>query len=84
LNRAQFIWLEYALVNRATRTKRCYLDNGNVPQEPALTEAEKADTEGFLKEMLQILPLVGLRAFEFAKPVSTPKASSAEADSQPQ
>ena len=37
--------------------------NGNVPQEPALTEAEKADTQGFLKEILKILPLVGLRVF---------------------
>ena len=43
--------------------------------EPALTEAEKADTHGFLKEILQILPLVGLRAFEFAKPVATPLAT---------
>ena len=76
LNRAHVIWLEYALVNRATQTKRCHIENGNVPQEPALTEAEKADTQGFLKEILQILPLVGLRAFEFAKPVATPKATT--------
>jgi hypothetical protein len=58
LNRAHVTWLEYALVQRATQTKRCYLDNGNAPQEPAMTEAEKADTQGFLKEMLQILPRV--------------------------
>lgn len=78
LNRAHVTWLEYALVDQATKTKRCHLDNGNAPQEPALTEAEKADTKGFLKEILQILPLVGLRAFEFAKPVATPKATTAE------
>ena len=72
LNRAHVTWLEYALVARATETKRCHLDNGNAPQEPALTEAEKADTRGFLKEMFQILPLVGLRAFEYPKTV-TPK-----------
>jgi len=72
LNRAHVTWLEYALVARATETKRCHLDNGNAPQEPALTEAEKADTQGFLKEMFQILPLVGLRAFEYPKAV-TPK-----------
>jgi hypothetical protein len=75
LNRAHVTWLEYALVQRATQAKRCHLDNGNAPQEPALTEAEKADTQGFLKEMLQILPLVGLRAFEFPKAVATPKAT---------
>lgn len=79
LNRAHVTWLEYALVNRATQTKRCHLDNGNAPQEPAMTEAEKADTQGFLKEILQILPLVGLRAFEFAKPVATPKATTGQA-----
>jgi hypothetical protein len=79
LNRAHITWLEYALVNRAAQARRCHLDNGNVPQQPALTEAEKADTEGFLKEILQILPLVGLRVFEFAKPVATPRATSSEA-----
>ena len=45
LNRAHVTWLEYALVNRAAQTKRCHLDNGNVPQEPFLTEAERADTK---------------------------------------
>ena len=72
LNRAHAMWLEYALVERAAQTKRCNLDNGNVPQEPAMTEAEKADTQGFLKEILRILPLVGLRVFEFTQPVATP------------
>lgn len=79
LNRAHITWLEYALVKRALDTKRCHLDNGNTPQEPALTEAEKADTKGFLEEMLQILPLVGLRAFEHPKAVAAPKASLAVA-----
>ena len=75
LNRAHATWLEYALVKRAGEAKQCRLDNGNVPQEPALTEAEKADTHGFLKEILQILPLVGVRAFEFPKAVATPLAA---------
>ena len=75
LNRAHVTWIEYALVNRAADTNRCHLDNGNAPQEPALTEAEKADTQGFMKEILQILPLVGLRAFEFPKAVAAPRAS---------
>lgn len=76
LNRAHVTWLEYALVKRATEAKRCHLDNGNAPQEPGMTEAEKAETRVFFKEMLQILPLVGLRAFEFPKPVATPKTST--------
>lgn len=72
LNRAHVTWLEYALVKRAIETNRAHLDNGNIPQEPGLTEAEKADIQGFLKEILQILPLVGLRAFDFPKAVATP------------
>lgn len=77
LNRAHVTWLEYALVKRAIETDRCHRDNANIPQEPALTEAEKADTQGFLKEILQILPLVGLRAFEFPKPIAVPAAADA-------
>lgn len=74
LNRAHVTWLEYALVKRAKEAKRCHLNNVNSPQEPALSEAEKADTRAFLKEILQILPLVGLRAFEIPKPVAVPQA----------
>ncbi len=76
LNKAHVKWLEYALVNRAVQAKRCILENGTEPQEPALSEAERADTQAFLNEVLQILPLVGLRAFEIPKAVSTPQLSS--------
>lgn len=75
LNRAHVTWLEYALVKRATDVNQCHLDNGNQPQEPAMTEAERADTEGFLREILQILPLAGLRAFETPKAVAKPLAA---------
>ncbi len=76
LNRAHITWLEYGLIDRADRVKRCHLDNGNMPQEPALVEAEKADTMSFLKEILQILPLVGIRALE-SSVVAEPKATTA-------
>ncbi len=69
LNRAHVTWLEYELIQRAKQIKRCHLDNGNEPQEPSLSEAEKADIQGFLNEMLQILPLVGLRVFEPVKAI---------------
>ena len=73
LNRAHTTWLEHALLLRADKAKRCHLDNGNLPKEPGLSESEKADTEGFLRELLRILPLLGVRAFE--KPVpATPVA----------
>ncbi len=72
LNRAHVTWLEYALIKRAKETARCVLDNATVPQEPRLTEAEKADIQGFLNEILQVLPLVGLSAFEFPKTIEVP------------
>ena len=52
LNRAHVTWLEYALIQHALKAKRSRLDNGNTPQEPGLSESEKADTKGFLKEIL--------------------------------
>ena len=67
-------WLEHALVARAQEKKRCHLGNANAPQEPALSETEKADTQAFLREMLQILPLVGLRVFEVPRAVAVPGA----------
>jgi hypothetical protein len=79
LNRAHATWLEYALIKRALAAGRSHLENGNEPSEPQLSEAEKADTQAFLREMLQILPLVGLTAFEEPKPVAMPMAPPAEA-----
>ena len=79
LNRAHITWLEHALIDRAIKAQRCHLDNGNAPGEPALSESEKADTQGFLKEILQILPLLGLRVFEIAQAVATPRVTTQNA-----
>lgn len=78
LNRGHTTWLEHALIKLATQAKQSLLDNGTVPAEPNLSESEKADTRGFLKEILQILPLVGFQAFEAAKVVAQPKTNSAD------
>ena len=75
LNRAHVNWIEYALIEKAKTSGRCYLDNDVSPKEPRLTEAEKADTKAFLKEILQILPLVNVRVFETINPVATPHAT---------
>jgi hypothetical protein len=77
LNRAHITWLEWALIQRAIRTKRCNLDNSATPNEPALTESEKADTEEFLSEMLSILPLVDVKIFEEAKIIKVEEQSVA-------
>ena len=80
LNRAHLTWLEYALVTQADKANRCKLDNGNVPQEPAMSEAEKADTQAFLREVLQILPLVGLRVFEVPRAVEVSETVTVSVD----
>jgi hypothetical protein len=77
LNRAHITWLEHALVKRAEEAGRSRLDNGNSPQEPGLSESDKADVKVFLKEILQILPLVGLRAFEIPTAVAEPAVTGA-------
>lgn len=69
LNRAHITWLEHALVDLANKSGQCHLENANQPKEPNLTEWEKADTKSFLNEILKILPLVGVRAFDKPKPI---------------
>lgn len=71
LNRAHITWLEWALITKAQSVNRCDLDNSVVPNEPILTESEKADTKEFLNEILSILPLVEIRVFEKAKKILT-------------
>jgi hypothetical protein len=81
LNKAHVQWLEYALVQQAKKAARSHLDNGNQPLEPALNAAEKAGTRRFLKEILQILPLAGLRALEVPK-ATVPAATSRGMDQE--
>lgn len=69
LNRAHITWLEWALIQRAGKIKRCILDNSVTPNEPVLTESEKADTQEFLNEILSILPLVEVKVFEESKKI---------------
>ncbi len=80
LNKAHVQWLEYALVQQAKNAARSHLDNSNEPLEPALNPGEKAGTKKFLKEILQILPLAGLRAFE--RPKATVPTATADRGSK--
>lgn len=72
LNRAHITWLEWALIQRASNTGRCKLDNSVTRNEPILTESEKADTNEFLEEILSILPLVEIKVFQEAKKIMVP------------
>ena len=64
LNKAHVQYLESRIVELAREAKRCELDNGNVPQRPQLSEAEIADAESFLADLMLCLPLLGLAILE--------------------
>jgi hypothetical protein len=83
LNRAHITWLEHALLDRAKRAARCHLDNASQPREPTLSESERADTQGFLREMQRTQPLLGVRVFEKAAPVAMPGAELATTPMHP-
>jgi hypothetical protein len=67
LNKAHVQYLEAKLVKLATEAKRCELENGNVPQLPSLSEADTADADAFLADLLLCLPVLGVSFFEKAK-----------------
>ena len=64
LNKAHVQHLEARLVELASQSKRCTLQNANVPKEAALSEADRADAELFLAEMRHCLPIIGVNFFE--------------------
>lgn len=72
MNATHAKWLEYALIKQALVAHQSKLDNGNSPQEPNISESEKADMKVFLKEIYQTLPLVGMNAFEIPKTIARP------------
>lgn len=64
LNKAHVQYLEAQLVSRALAAKRMPLDNANKPSEPTLSEADRADMDVFLDNILGMLPVLGIQAFE--------------------
>ncbi|MEA2118980.1 GIY-YIG nuclease family protein [Halovibrio sp. HP20-50] len=76
LNKANVRYLEAGLLALAKTANQWALDNGTFPAPPPLSEADRADAEWFLAEMLVIFPLLGIDAFEAAS--SQAAASSSE------
>lgn len=64
LNKAHVQRLESRLVQLATEAKRCDLDNNNAPNPPSLSEADTAEVDGFLDDLLLCLPTLGFAYFE--------------------
>lgn len=70
LNKAHVQYLEANLLRLAKAAKRLPLDNGNTPAEPTLSEADRADMLVFLENMLGMLPVLGVQAFEQVAPAT--------------
>ncbi|MET4841519.1 GIY-YIG nuclease family protein [Bradyrhizobium japonicum] len=64
LNKADVQYLEAQLVNKARAAKRTPLDNGNKPSEPTISERDRAAMDVFLDNILGMLPVLGIHAFE--------------------
>ena len=64
LNKAEVKYIEARLVELAAAHRRCRLENGNTPQRPRLAEPDQAVMDGYLAEMLSLLPVLGIDAFE--------------------
>lgn len=71
LNKAHVQYLEAQLIQRARSAKRMPLDNGNTPTEPTLSEMDRAYLEVFLQNLLGMLPVLGLTAFEQSAPATS-------------
>lgn len=69
LNKAHVQYIESRLVALAAQVKRCILDNGNAPALPSLSEADAADAQGFLSEMLLCFPVLGVGVFTLVAPI---------------
>lgn len=70
LNKAHVKYLESRLIQLAKDVKQCNLDNTNDSSQPNLSEADVADMESFIRDMLKVFPLVGLSVFEKPEQVS--------------
>ena len=80
INSTHAKWLEYALIKRVVEAGRSRVDNGNNPSEPTISEAEKAELQVFLVEILQTLPIAGIKAFEKPEAVAKPIENVAHPD----
>jgi hypothetical protein len=66
LNKGLIRYLESRLVDLARTANQWEVENASYPREPPLSEADTADAEWFLAEMLLIFPILGIDAFESA------------------
>jgi hypothetical protein len=66
LNKAHVRYLESRLIGLAKKANQWDIENATAPASPPLSEADRADAEWFLAEMLLIFPILNIDAFEIA------------------
>lgn len=81
LNKAHIRYLEARLIEEAKNIGRVPLENGTSPSRPSLKEAEEANMEVFLDNLLMVLPAIGIDAFKQNK---RPKATANKESNSPQ
>lgn len=79
LMQSDVLWIEYKLIQLARKCKRVRIENTQDPKEPNLPMFQQAGTQAFLDDMLQVLPIVGINAFQEVKAVSFSIAKDAPA-----
>jgi hypothetical protein len=64
LDLAQFQYLAARLMSLAKQVNVAHVNNRSRPRSPRLSGADLVEAEAFLADMLSIIPLLGLSAFE--------------------
>ena len=67
INKAHARHLESRLFQIGSQAKRCHLENKVPPGLPQLSDQDRDLAERFLGEMLVVLPVIGISAFELPK-----------------
>lgn len=71
-NKASARWLEARLIGLASKAARVDLKNGNAGSPVRLSEADAADMDAFLADVLMVLPVLGVSAFQDRLPRPSP------------
>lgn len=84
LNKAHVKYLESRLVETAKEINKIPLENGNTPPRPSLSESAEANMEGFLENILLVLPALRIDYFlKNTRPQSKDSSSDATNDTVP-
>jgi hypothetical protein len=84
LNKAYIRYIESMLVARARKYNRCIVENGTDPAKPPMSASDCADAEAFLRQILQILPLVDISVFDEPKITYIKKDNQDSASTTPE